>query len=811
MKKHVCLLVALFMLPWMAWSQLSLSGRVSDATDQSVLPGAHVVLESTYKAVSTARDGSFRINGLKPGNYSLRVSYLGFETIEKSIELKSDVQLDIQLQPSMTLADEVVVMATRADENTPATYTNLGKEQIAARNLGQDLPMLLNLTPSVVVTSDAGAGVGYTWMNIRGSDPTRINVTVNGIPMNDAESHGVWWVNMPDIAANIENMQIQRGVGTSTNGAAAFGASVNLQTTVLNNEPYAEINTSGGSFNTFKNSLSFGTGKTRSGWALDGRASAIQSDGYVERASSDLKSYYLSAAWYGEKTHVKLINFTGAEKTYQAWNGVPSDSLSTNRRFNPSGLYYDAEGKIQYYDNETDNYQQSHYQFHVSRQINPSWVVNAAAHYTYGRGYYEQYRANDRLNRYNIEPVVIGETTISRSDLIRRRWLDNHFYGGTASLNYNPRTELKANLGGSFHIYDGVHFGEVIWARYAGSSAIRHRYYENTGLKLDYNYFLKLNYSVLQNLNLFADLQMRHITYEFEGPAIINEELKMLDQTANFSFFNPKTGVVYQLSPEQRMYAYFGIGNREPVRKDFTESSPESRPGREKMLNYEAGYQFGGARSRFNVNVYYMDYYDQLVLTGEINDVGGYTRTNTPRSHRLGVELEAGFIPVSWMQWIGNLSLSQNKIQEFTEYSDMYDENYNWVGTDVSVYKNTDISFSPSVVAASMFAFTPVRNLSFDVMSKYVGRQFIDNTSSKQRSLDPYFLTDLKLSYDLKLSFVKGLEFSILANNIFDKMYISNAWIYKAKIGDSSDFTALEDGYFPQAGRHFLFGLRVRI
>jgi len=810
MKKHVSLVVGLLALPWIAWSQVSLSGKVYDATNQNSLTGAHIVLGNTFNAVTSSKDGSFRISGLKPGTYQLKVSYMGYETFGESIDIRENKQLDINLQPSLTLADEVVVMATRADKNTPATYTNIGREQLNSKNLGQDIPVLLSLSPSVVISSDAGAGIGYTWMNIRGSDPSRINITLNGIPVNDAESHNVWWVNMPDVAGSIQNMQIQRGVGTSTNGAAAFGASVNMQTTVLNAEPYAEINSSAGSFNTLKNSVSFGTGKIKSGWAIDGRASLISSDGYVDRASSSLKSYYLSAGWYGSKTNLKLINMSGTEKTYQAWDGVPSDSLETNRTFNPTGMYVDEAGNVKYYDNETDNYQQDHYQLHFSHLLNPNMVINAAAHYTYGRGYYEQYKENQKFKDYELSPISLGDTMINKSDLIRRKYLKNHYYGTTASLNYDNRSNLKTNLGGSFHIYDGLHFGEVIWARYAGNSEINHRYYENTGYKVDYNYYLKVNYSPLERLHLFADLQMRHIIYEFEGPAFVNDELKILDQTSYFNFFNPKGGFIFEISPMQKLYTYVGVGNREPVRDDFTESSPESRPGREKMINYEAGYQFAGSHARASVNFYFMDYYDQLVLTGEINDVGGYTRTNTPRSYRAGIEMEAGFIITPKIQWNGNLSLSRNKIKEFTEYSDVYDANYDWIGSEANTYKNTNISFSPSIIAASQFVFAPIKQLHIELMSKYVGRQYIDNTSNKDRSLNPYFLNDIKLGYNFSLPFAKSIEISVLINNILDEEYISNGWIYKAKVENQSGFMVMDDGYFPQAGRHFLTGIRFR-
>lgn len=791
-------------------AQHSLRGTVKDASDQSALPGANVVIEGTFKGTHTNSDGSFALTGLNQEQITLKISYLGFQARTLEINLAHVQQVEILLERSSFLSQEVVVKATRADNRTPSTRTDVSKQDIQSVNLGQDLPFLLSQTPNLITSSDAGAGVGYTWMNIRGSDNSRINVTINGIPVNDAESHGVWWVNMPDLATSTENIQIQRGVGTSTQGAAAFGATISVQTLQLREDSYAEVFSSGGSFNTLRNSVSFGTGLMGKGWAFDGRLSRINSDGYIDRSSSDLKSFYLSGGYYGKRTALKAIAFSGSEKTYQAWNGVPGYLLEENPTYNPSGEYSDEEGNVQYYDNETDNYQQDHYQLHLTHQFSPSWVGNTSLHYTYGRGYYEQYRENDKFSNYGLPDVMIDSTIFSRTDLIRQRWLDNHFYGLTYSLDYKSLDRLQAVLGGGFNKYEGDHFGEIIWAQLAKGFEKGYRYYENDAAKTDFNTFVKLNYELFDGLYVFGDLQYREIVYDFEGLGMVNEEVVSLDQRAVFNFWNPKTGFVYEISPAHNVYAFYGISNREPVRRDFTESSPESRPRHETLRNTELGYKFTASKLYAAVNYYLMDYRDQLILTGEINDVGGFTRTNIEDSYRMGVELETGYRYNRFFEVSGNLSLSRNKIPEFTEYSDVYDEDWNWIGTHVATYEDTDIAFSPSLVGSLMLKTSPVKDASVALTGKYVSEQYIDNTMNPDRMLDAYFVNDLRLSYIFRNSYFKELEFSFAINNLFDVDYVTNAWIYKGILGDSN-LIALEDGYFPQAGRHFLAGLRLKI
>ncbi|MBE0662054.1 MAG: TonB-dependent receptor [Bacteroidales bacterium] len=809
MKRFLLTTALLLLLPLIVLSQFIFSGSVSDAENGKPLPGANVLIQGTFRGIFTDASGEFRIENIKAGTYNVTVSYLGYENIQQLIVLDQNKQLDIFLTRSTFLTEEFVVSATRADNHTPATFTNLTREELSASNLGQDLPFLISLTPSLVTSSDAGAGVGYTWMNIRGSDNTRINVTVNGVPINDAESHGVWWVNMPDIVSSVDNMQIQRGVGLSTHGAGAFGGTISLQTTSLSDKPYAEISSSAGSYNTMKNSLSLGSGLIGKHWAFDGRISMTESDGYIDRASSRLRSYYFSGGFYGEKTVVKAITFSGNEKTYQAWYGVPGDSLKSNRTFNPAGLYYDDQGTIRYYDNETDNYQQDHYQLHLTHAFSDAVTANITGHYTYGRGFYEQYRANDEFSRYNLPDVEIGTEVITSSDLVRQRWLDNHFYGFTYSFNYIDMNRWNMTWGGGYNIYEGDHFGEIIWARFATHANIRHRYYQNDGLKKDFNTFLKADYEILPGLHIFTDLQYRNVAYNFLGLAWVQENITDLQQDASFHFFNPKLGINYNLNSFASLYAYAGIGNREPVRDDFTDSSPESRPKEETLRNIEIGFNQRGKNFMFNSNLYLMDYKNQLILTGEINDVGGFTRKNIDKSYRTGIEIEAALIITPNLQWQGNLTLSRNIIPRITEYVDQYDNGWNWIGFESKEYRDVDIAFSPSIIAASIFSYKPVDGLNLNLSSKYVGKQFIDNTSSRDRMLKAYLTHNLRMNYSIYSAFLKEIQLTVQINNLTNSMYSTNAWVYKGVFGDQGLIT-IEDGYFPQAGVHFLVGINLK-
>lgn len=713
--------------------------------------------------------------------------------------------------------DDVIVYSTRANENTPTTYSQVSREQIKKVNLGQDLPILLNLSPSLVTTSDAGAGIGYTGLRIRGSDATRINVTINGIPVNDSESHGVFWVNMPDLASSIDNIQIQRGVGTSTNGAAAFGATVNLQTNVPSQDAYAEVNNSIGSFNTRKHTLMYNTGLLNKKWSFESRLSKIVSDGYIDRAEADLQSYFLSGGYYGKKTIVKALVFGGKEVTYQSWWGTPQavlendlagiEDVIANNGYTPEQAQNirTAGRTFNYYlyENEVDNYQQDHYQLHLSHTLTHSLTINVAGHYTYGRGYFEQFREDDELSDYFLDNVTIGDSTITSTSLIRRRWLDNDFYGTTFSLNYLKK-DIELTLGGGWNKYDGDHFGRVIWAQFASNGEIRHPYYFNTGEKTDFNIYLKANYQLNNDINLFTDIQVRKIDYEVIG---LTEDQILLLTGDDFKFVNPKIGVTYSLNESSNIYASFAVGNREPVRNDFVDNLTTRIVKHETLNNLEVGYRKFGKDFSFQANYYLMDYKNQLVLTGELNDVGANIRQNVPESYRMGVEIVTAYQFTDQLKWEGNMTLSRNKIKNFTEVIYNYGTNFDEFNIEETVYTDTDISFSPNVIGGSQFTYSPFDGFEASILSKYVGKQFLDNTSNDSRSIDAYFVNDLRVSFDFPLESVKRVNVSLLVNNVLDVEYSSNGYTFGYAGGD---FVVRENYFYPQAGRNYLLALNLR-
>lgn len=778
------------------YAQTKVSGSIKDSATGEVLVGANVFLEGTGRGTTSDREGRFEIKNVPKGSYLLKASFIGFESFAQEIDVPLSETLEISLVPTNLYTEEFIVYATRASETTPTTFKNVSKEDISKLNLGQDLPMLLNFTPSVVSFSDAGAGVGYTGLRIRGSDQSRINVTVNGIPMNDAESHGVFWVNMPDFASSVDNIQIQRGVGTSTNGAATFGASLNIQTDTRRDEAYGEVDNSFGSFNTRRHTVKAGTGLLNNRWAFDARLSQITSDGYMDRASSNLRSYFLTGGYYGENHVFKLNVFSGAEKTYQAWEGVPENLLETNRTFN---LYT--------YDNQTDNYQQDHYQFIYAGKFGDNWKANAALHYTYGRGYYEQFRKNDRLSAYGLAPIVIGETSISRTDIIRRRWLDNDFFGGVFSFNYlSDDGKWDILLGGGANRYDGDHFGEIIWMGNTGSTQIRDRYYDNMAVKDDRNIYAKGTFEARERLFLFADLQFRGIDYRFNG---FNNDLRDITGVQEFRFFNPKFGLSYEASNGATWYASYAVANREPVRRDFTDSPLTETPRPENLQNIEFGIRAQKERFTYNANFYYMKYKDQLVLTGQLNDVGSYIRENVANSYRAGIELDGAYRLNSKWTLGGNIAVSRNKISEFTEYIDDYAA-ADFRQEEVQ-YSDVDIAFSPNMIGAAIIDFKPIKDLEISFLYKYVSEQFLDNTQDANRKLDAYWTGDLRFNYAVRPRFVKNMEITLLVNNIFNRLYESNGYTFSYFLpneGQSGRELVTENFYYPQAGTNFLAGIK---
>jgi iron complex outermembrane receptor protein len=729
---------------------------------------------------------------MKKGKYEIKLSFIGYKPINQTVDLSNDLTINFQMEVSPVLQDEVIISATRADDRSPSTFENIKKSEIEKMNLAQDLPILIDGTPSVVTSSDAGAGVGYTGIRIRGSDITRINVTINGIPVNDAESQGVFWVNMPDLSSSVDNIQIQRGVGTSTNGSSAFGASMNIQTLKLNPEPYAEISTAYGSFNTLKTSVMAGTGLIGEKWSFDGRLSRISSNGYIDRATSNLKSFYVSGAYYGKKSLLKLIVFSGKEKTYQAWQGVPKDSLKTNRRFNPFT-----------YDNQTDNYQQDNYQMIYSYEFNKHWNLNAAIHYTYGRGYYEEYKEDASYSNYGLADVYIGNDTIRSTNLVRQKWLDNHFYGFTFSTKYNTKN-FDLTIGGAGNKYDGDHYGEIIWAQISNFQKDR-RWYDNTGIKSDINVFAKANLLLAEKVNLYADVQYRYVDYTING---IDGILRDISQFHYFNFVNPKAGIVYQVNKMNRLYLSFAIANREPNGNNYADADLTRQiPTSEVLYDFELGYNFNSKVINLDLNAFYMDYKNQLILTGEINDVGYAIMTNIPKSYRVGIEISSEINILKNLKLNINGAFSSNKIKDFIEYTDEYDADWNYLGQKVTPLGETDISFSPDIVAGGNLCYIPFKGFQASFISKYVGKQYIDNTNSTDRMLSPYFISNFLLSYTIKTKFNKEIGLSFLVNNIFNKMYESNAWVYQYYQG-GEHYT--DDGYFPQAGINFLGGVNLK-
>lgn len=770
----------------------TITGRVLDAQTKEALAGATVLQSETTNGVSTTPNGEFEIT-LISGKKELRVSYVGYKT--KIISLNSgDENIEVLLLPQTYISSEVFVEATRVDDSTPMSYTNVTRSDIEEQNLGQDVPYLLQQTPSVTTTSDAGAGIGYTGIRIRGVDPARINVTINGIPVNDAESHGVFWVDLPDIASSVDNIQIQRGVGTSTNGAGAFGASINLQTSTNRVDPFAEVNTAVGSFNTRKANIMLGSGLMKNGWMFEGRLSKILSDGYIDRAFSDLNSFYLSASRQGKRSLLKADVFSGKEITYQAWYGVEESILeSGNRTYNEAGT--EKEGAP--YENQVDNYRQDYYQLHYSYRFSESWTANASLHYTKGQGYYEEYKADESLADYGITPMP---ATQIESDLIRRRWLDNDFYGLVFSTRL-VNEEWELTIGGGANRYDGLHFGEVIWARYAGDSEIEERYYDNDAVKDDINLYSKFNYYLSDAFNAYLDLQVRNIRYEFVG--LDNDDVLgpvPIDDEDHLTFFNPKAGVVYRLDDNSRAFASFSVASKEPTRSEYTESTRRSRPEPETLYNIESGFRKEFNRAYAGFTGYAMIYKDQLILTGQINDVGAYVRENVPDSYRLGLELEGGVRLTDRFNWAANATLSRNKIESFTEYIDDYDNG----GQIAREYSDTDIAFSPNLITTSILSYSD-SGFTAEWTAKYVSRQYLDNTQNLNRSIDPYFVNDLRVSYRLSsLQFAKAITANLLINNILNEEYETNGYTFGFIAGGEQRYNY----YYPQAGRNFLFQLK---
>ena len=705
--------------------------------------------------------------------------------------LRSQEQTSDSLEGKPIHLDEVLVQAVRVTKASPVTFSNLSKEQLAPRNLGQDIPVLLNFLPSVVTTSDAGAGIGYTGIRVRGSDATRVNVTINGIPYNDAESHGTFWVNMPDFASSTASLQLQRGVGSSTNGAGAFGASLNILTDDTAANAYGKLSSSLGSYNTLRNNLKFSTGLLGDRFEIAGRLSRISSDGYIDRASSELESYLLQGSFKNKNTLIKGLLFGGHEITYQSWFGIDAETLAGNRTFNPAGMYTDQNGLTQFYDNEVDNYKQDHAQLHWSEKLAPQWRTNLALHYTRGRGYFEQYREDDAFETYQFEPILVDGIEVNTTDLIRRRWLDNNFYGTVFSANHSTDS-FDLIIGGGYNVYKGEHFGEVIWAQYASNSEIRDRYYDDESRKTDFNFFTKMNLKLNQAWSIYGDLQLRTVSYQANG-----EDTGLVNDT--FNFFNPKGGISFNPNPANNFYLSYAIANREPNRNDYENGNPQP----EKLNDIEFGWRYLSPGIRLDANLYYMGYKDQLVLTGELNDVGAPLRSNVGDSYRFGMEVDALVELGGGFQWRPNIALSDNKNRDFVFQRDGV----------IQELGNTNIAFSPGVIIGNNLSYSPNDKLRLSILSKYIGKQYMGNIDADASVLNSYTHTDLSVQYQMNPgTFIDSIVLSGLINNIFDAEYVSNGYFftYDDDFTNPGVVTTIEGaGYYPQAGINFLMGITL--
>jgi len=675
--------------------------------------------------------------------------------------------------------DDVLVSAVRVTSKTPVSFSNMDKKEIKYRNLGQDIPVLMNYLPSVVTTSDAGNGVGYTGIRVRGSDATRVNVTINGIPYNDAESQGTFWVNMPDFASSVESLQLQRGVGTSTNGAGAFGASLNMLTDSYARKATGEISSSAGSFNTIKNTVKFSTGLLNDHFEIAGRLSTIKTHGYIDRGSADLKSYFLQGTYVGKTTLIKALVFGGTQKTYQSWNGIDAETLNTDRTFNSAGMYTDDAGNVHFYDNETDNYNQDHYQLHWSESISDKWSTNLAFHYTKGKGYYENYKEDEPVEGYGpIKPTKTVEddngNLVPVTDLIRQKWLDNDFYGTTFSAKYVTE-KLNVILGGGWNKYEGDHFGKVIWSQYSDQSTLGAHYYDDYSSKTDGNVFAKANYQFTEKLSFYGDLQYRNVKYKANS-----KETGLVDD--NFNFFNPKAGLNYAFNEKNTLYFSYARANREPNRTDYEGGNVKP----EKLNDFELGWRFNSEKFQLNSNLYYMGYRDQLILTGRLDDVGNPIRANTEKSYRLGFEFDATIALSEKFTLRPNFTLSSNKNVD--------------LAVDGEFYGTTKIAYSPEVIAGNVIVYKPMERLYLSLLQKYVGEQYMNNIELPAAKLVDYFVNDFNASYEIKPKTIfQSITITALVNNIFDKKYVSNGAMWD-----------VYPYYYPQAGTNFLIGLSLK-
>jgi iron complex outermembrane recepter protein len=830
-------------------AQQSVKGRVIDIATKEPIPFANVLIEKSFLGAECNLAGEFELKKVPAGLHLIKVNYVGYEPYSQEIKVENQtIFLDIALKQStalmegdpmpmperkaealslaittVELLDTAIVEATRADNKIPIAYTELTAKEITPLNNGQDMPYLLRFTPSLIATSDAGNGIGYTGLWIRGSDPSRINVTINGVPLNDPESQQVFWVNTPDFGSSVNNVQIQRGVGTSANGAAAFGGSIKLETRGVRTKPYAEMNNATGSFGTWKNNISLGTGLLNNHYIIEARLSRIASQGYIDRASSDLKSFFLEGNYISEKTNIKLTAFGGKENTYQSWNGTPHELLygTAQEKIDFAARNYFNQAQTEnllnsgrtynyyQYNNQVDNYGQNHFQAHISRNLNSIFSLNATAHCTHGEGYFEEFKYDQEYESYGLSLITIDSSSaITTTNLVRRRWLKNDLYGGVFSLTMK-KNNWESVIGGSYNEYKGNHFGRIIWMQYANITGIDYEYYRGKSIKRDGNIYWKNVYTINKKMDVFSDMQLRNVDYATSGT---DNDLRSYTISDNLLFFNPKVGLNYRKAKNERIYLSAAVGNKEPNRNDYVDAPTGSNIMPEKMLDLEAGYALRTAKWNVGINLYDMLYKNQLVLTGQLNDVGAPLRTNVSQSYRRGVEIECGWEIYKGINFVGNITLSQNKIKNFDET--IYDYTVDYEVKNIA-HTNTNISFSPAVIAAAQLSYRyeadknyPNRDaMEFALMTKYVGKQYMDNTQNELTALNAYFVSDARFTYELTLKNHHMFTFNLTVNNLLNSLYSSNGYTYSYIY----DTRVTERFYYPQAGRNFMVSLGVKL
>jgi iron complex outermembrane receptor protein len=783
---------------------------VTDSISSEGLPGVSL----SYGNQAGISDPEGKVSFNFEGKSVMEARMLGYRSKRMIIGGENPNTVNLRMEAVTFTGNEIIISGTRAEDRTPSAYRNISAKELKKVNLGQDLPILLQEMPGILFTSDAGGGVGYTGISVRGSDATRVNVTLNGIPLNDSESHGLFWVNMPDLASSISDIQVQRGVGTSTNGAAAFGASINIHTHKTITEPYAETNLSGGSFGTLRTNLKFGSGMLPGNFSIEGRISRITSEGFIDRGSSDLYSGMGTLSWYGKKSQLHADVIVGRETTYQSWNGIPESRLAGDQQgmldyIARNGLdeserrHLLESGSRTYnpftYENQTDNYGQDHYQLHFSHQWNHRLQWNHSIHYTRGKGYYEEYRKNDFLQNYGIIAYDQTGQVITNGNLTRKRWLDNHFAGTVYNLIYNDSSKTKLIYGGAANTYYGEHFGESLWNSFGVPAG--NPYYYNDARKDEFNQYIRAEHEIARGLSLYGDIQYRLIGYRFEG---FDQALRPATQKASYGFLNPKAGVSYSRSSIGTVYYSYAVGQREPVRDDFVNSTPESRPNPEKLIDHELGWRTQRRNWSAGLNFYAMEYSNQLVLTGRINDVGAYARTNAGASYRRGLEAEFRYRVLPWLTLSGNTMLSRNRIKRFEYYTDNYDTGEQ----ELSILENTPIALSPEVISFAGITWQPNASAEMAITAKHSGRQYLDNTGTASRSIDPWTVLYWRGSYTWHPGKIKELSIFGMVNNLLDRQWESHGYTYGYIFGGTRTD---ENFFFPQAGRHFLVGITMRI